>query len=291
VAPDPTDVGELQKPLNDAAGKASALWTTFVTLELYLMIAFGSVTHRDLFLERPIKLPLLNVDLPLIGFFTVAPTILVILHFYVFLQLSALAEKSRDYDTLLRREAPVACDRQYLRHRLDSFLVLQILAGPSQQRAGINGFWLRLIAWFTLVGMPVLILLQGQATFLPFHHELVAWFQRTILIFDLVVIWYYWNHVRVADDSFVRFFKNRVWLTVGALLSLCVAMFSVCIATFPGELTDDYLPSARAIPTRWWPRWSSEHDWTSLHVLLFAGTPALSRESWRGGLGVDYDSK
>jgi hypothetical protein len=69
MAIDPKNVGELQKALNEAAGKASVLWTTFITFELYLAIVFGSVTHRDLFLETPIKMPLLNVELPLIGFF------------------------------------------------------------------------------------------------------------------------------------------------------------------------------------------------------------------------------
>jgi hypothetical protein len=53
MAVDVTDLGALEKALNDAAGKASVLWTTFVTFELYLAIAFGSVTHRDLFLETP----------------------------------------------------------------------------------------------------------------------------------------------------------------------------------------------------------------------------------------------
>jgi hypothetical protein len=110
---DPKDVGELQRALNDAAGKASVLWTTFITFELYLVIAFGSVKHRDLFLETPIKLPLLNVDLPLVGFFVVAPTVLVIFHFYVFLQLLALASKARDYDTLLRQAISDASDRKY----------------------------------------------------------------------------------------------------------------------------------------------------------------------------------
>jgi len=92
VAIDPKDLGELQKALNKAAGKASVLWTTFTTFQLYLAIAFGSVTHRDLFfLETPIKLPLLNVDLALVGFFAVAPLLLLIFHFYLFLQLLGLA--------------------------------------------------------------------------------------------------------------------------------------------------------------------------------------------------------
>jgi hypothetical protein len=108
MAIDPKDIGELQKALNDAAGKASVLWTTFVIFQLYLAIAFGSVTHRDLFLETPIKLPLLNnVDLPLVGFFVVAPALLVIFHFYVFIQLLGLATKANDYNMLLLSEAPV----------------------------------------------------------------------------------------------------------------------------------------------------------------------------------------
>ena len=112
MAVDPKDVGELQRALNEAAGKASVLWITFITFQLYLAIAFGSVTHRDLFLETPIKLPLLNVDLPLVGFFVVAPTVLVIFHFYVFLQLFALAKKSGDYNALLQRQNSMAsiCD-------------------------------------------------------------------------------------------------------------------------------------------------------------------------------------
>jgi hypothetical protein len=88
---EPKDLGELENALNNGAGKAALLWTTFVTYHLYLAISFGSVTHGDLFLETPIKLPVLNVDLSLTGFFVVAPSILLILHFYVFLKLYALA--------------------------------------------------------------------------------------------------------------------------------------------------------------------------------------------------------
>ena len=104
MAIDPKDLGALEKALNDAAGKASVLWTTFVTFELYLAIAFGSVKHRDLFLETPVKLPILNVDLPLVAFFVVAPAILVIFHFYVFLQLYGLATKAREYNDLLKEQ-------------------------------------------------------------------------------------------------------------------------------------------------------------------------------------------
>ena len=37
--------------------------------------AVGSVTHRDLLFESPVKLPFLNVDLPLVGFFVLGPSV------------------------------------------------------------------------------------------------------------------------------------------------------------------------------------------------------------------------
>jgi uncharacterized protein YjbI with pentapeptide repeats len=268
---DPKDVGELQRALNDAAGKASVLWTTFITFELYLAIAFGSVKHRDLFLETPIKLPVLNVDLPLVGFFVVAPTILVSFHFYVLLQLLALAAKAKDYDTLLRQATSDPSDRQYLRQRLDSFLVLQLLVGPTEQRTGFGGFSLRLIAWITLVGIPVLILLQGQVTFLPYHRESVLWLQRVAVLIDLAVIWYFWKRVRNDNEPIVSRVLSKAWPIFGAGAIACVFLFSVGVATFPGEQADEHVPAIRLIPTTWRPHWSKKDDWTSLHELLFAG--------------------
>jgi hypothetical protein len=238
---DPKDVGELQKALNDAAGKASVLWTTFIIFQLYLAIAFGSVAHRDLFLETPIKLPLLNVDLPLVGFFVVAPAVLVILHFYVFLQLAGLASRAKDYNTLLAVDAPVASDRQYIRQRLDMFPILQFLAGPTDQRTGFNGFSLRLIAWITLVATPVLILLQGQVTFLPYHQRWIVWVQRIWVLIDLAVIWYFWVRLR-SDTDPIGWFSRKAKMYLGGAGTLCVVIFSIYLATFPGEWLKTHLP-------------------------------------------------
>jgi hypothetical protein len=268
MAIDATSIDELQKGVNDSAGKTSLLWTTFVSFELYLAIAFGSVRHQDLFLETPIRLPLLNVDLPLVGFFIVAPALLVIFHFYVFLQLLALSAKASDYNALLRAQAPVEADRQYMRQRLDPFLILQFLAGPNKQRNGMNGFWLRLIAWITLVGTPVLVLLQAQITFLPYHQELVVWLHRLAIFFDVVIIWYYWNRLRNDDDPFVKWMPDTAWKYVGAFLSLLIVLLSVWIATFPGERAEENLP----------PHFSAKSRWFSLHQFLFAS----ERESVSG---------
>ena len=261
MAIDPKDLGELQKALNEAAGKASILWTTFITFQLYLAIAFGSVTHRDLFLETPIKLPLLNVDLALVGFFVVAPLLLLIFHFYLFLQLLGLASIAKDYNTLLLEKAPAASDRRYLRQRLDVFPILRFLAGPSDQRTGFRGYSLRLIAWITLVATPMLILLQAQVTFLPYHREWIVWLQRVAVLIDLVLIWYFWINLR-SDDDPIKGAWRKAWMYLGGAVTLCVVIFSTYLATFPGEWMKTHLPELRYILATWRPHWSEQDDWT-----------------------------
>ena len=41
--------------------------------EEVLAVAAGAVTHADLFFEKPVKLPFLNIELPLLAFFFMAP--------------------------------------------------------------------------------------------------------------------------------------------------------------------------------------------------------------------------
>jgi hypothetical protein len=196
-----------------------------------------------------------------VAFFVVAPVVFVIFHFYVFLQIYALAKKAEEYNTLLKQQVRVDADRHRVRQRLDTFLILQFLAGPKEQRTHFQGFALRLIAWITLVGAPILILLQAQVTFLPYHHEQVAWAQRVLLAIDLAVIWAFWDRVRGQDDPILGGVLTPVWKTVGLALTLCVALFSVLVATYPGEWADDHRRRVLSDVTGWNPL----HDW------LFAG--------------------
>ena len=66
---DPFDVEALGSAVNDLAGRVSTIWVSFLIFALYLLTAATTVTHRQLFLAEPVKLPVLNIDLPIWGFF------------------------------------------------------------------------------------------------------------------------------------------------------------------------------------------------------------------------------
>ena len=79
----------------DAATVGAGLWFSYVFVLLYLFIAVAGVTHRNLFFEDPVKLPFLNVDLPIVSFFLFGPVLFLIVHTYVLISSCFVRRKSR----------------------------------------------------------------------------------------------------------------------------------------------------------------------------------------------------
>jgi hypothetical protein len=168
------DLEALRNAVVDAASVGAGLWLSYLFVLFYLAIAVGSVTHRDLLFEKPVKLPFLNVDLPLVGFFVLGPVLLVVVHTYVLLHFALLAGKVGAFDAELRGQIDEDDLRTRLRRQLPSNTFVQILAGPRDVRTGIMGVLLRLIAWISLVAGPLALLVFFQLQFLPYHHEAIA---------------------------------------------------------------------------------------------------------------------
>jgi uncharacterized protein YjbI with pentapeptide repeats len=193
---DPFDVEALEKSLNDSATRVSTIWVSFLIFSLYLLTAATTVSHRQLFLAEPVKLPVLNIDLPLWGFFWLAPILFVIFHAYVLIQLILLARTALAYDAAVRKLAeqdswsPEA--NASLRQRLANTLFAQILAGSPREREGWFGSLLRAMAWITLVIAPVLILLTFQFMFLPYHSHLATWTHRLLVLLEFAVAFKLW---------------------------------------------------------------------------------------------------
>ena len=72
-APDTKEAEALAAALNHSAERVQTLWFSFLIFMVYLAIATGTTTHRMLFLESPLNLPVLNISLPLLGFYILTP--------------------------------------------------------------------------------------------------------------------------------------------------------------------------------------------------------------------------
>lgn len=275
---DPFDVEALEKSLNDSATRVSTIWISFLIFSLYLLIAATTVTHRQLLLAEPVKLPVLNIDLPLWGFFFLAPILFVIFHAYVLIQLILLARTASAYDAAMAKLteqdnlSPEA--NASLRQRLANTLFAQIFAGSPHEREGWFGSLLKAMAWITLVIAPILILLAFQFRFLPYHSHPATWTHRLLILAELAAVFWLWPMIFDSKRDFgwstswrgiklsglfplhllSRWRPRRFTLrqthryAVPLLCCLLFVFVSLSVATFPGEphvnLATGYSPSS-----------------------------------------------
>lgn len=264
---DSEDPNEVRQALDEAAGMSRNLWLAFLTFGTYLVIAVGSVTHRDLFLENPIKLPLLDVDLPLVAFFWVAPLLFLIFHAYLLLNLRLLVDNVLRYNTMVESARLKPQEEDSFRLLLTNFPFVQLLAGSSDTRRGLVGWLLTGIVWITVVFAPIVLLVMIQLQFLPYHHHWVVWVQRGAIIADLILLCLFWPRIILISN------RGRARVLVskasGAIVTTLIVFFVVLIATFPGERHDQNVVAiTRLVPTAWnFP--ASEPK--SIYELLFLG--------------------
>ncbi len=254
IAAKADDLEAIKKAVEDAASVGGALWLSYLFVLFYLAVAAGAVTHADLFFEHPVKLPFLNIELPLLAFFFLAPILFLIVHAYTLVHLVMLSDKAKrfhqalhdqigdDDDKAKERPPGRAAIRAGLQRQLPSNIFVQFLAGPPDIRASLFGWMLRGIAWSTLVIAPILLLLMMQIQFLPFHSSFITWTHRLALLADLGLLWWLWREIlsgRAADGR--RRPASWGWTGLGFALSACAVLFSWTAATFPGEWQEGHL--------------------------------------------------
>jgi uncharacterized protein YjbI with pentapeptide repeats len=265
VAAQADNLDAIRKSVEDAAGLSGGLWLSYLFVLFYIAIAAGAVTHVDLLLENPVKLPFLSVELPLKAFFLLAPLLFLISHAYTLANLVLVADKAKLFDRKLdahvkgqgagsksETNKELVEPHQDVRRQLPSNIFVQVIAGPDDIRAGWFGALLKMIAWTSLIIGPVLLLLLLQIQFLPYHHSPITWTHRLALLADLLLIWWLWP--KILPRQGFRHRTSRTKPALGLVTTLAALIFSWAVATFPGEWQEDHLRSFRPM-----------HEW------LFAG--------------------
>ncbi|MGF6997260.1 pentapeptide repeat-containing protein [Paraburkholderia sp. GAS32] len=263
-----SDLEALRDAVADAASVAGGLWLSYIFTFFYLAIAAGSVTHRDLFFERPVKLPFLNVDLPLVGFFTLAPAIFIAVHTYLLLHLVLLATKVGAFAIELHSQVGDDSQRERLRGQLPSSIFVQLLAGPRELQHGLIGLTLGLIALSSLCVGPLGLLIFFQLQFLPYQDDAVVWWQRIIVIADVGLLWILWPTFWRGNQAPSSNVKNGTFILLSCV-SLTAVIFAFAIATFPGEWLEDRIPTIDIIPLR--DANGGQWHFISPHKFLVAG--------------------
>jgi len=237
----PVNPYSLLEAVNHSSDTAHTAWLIFLFIMTYLMIAVAGVTHKDLLLETPVELPILQVKIQLTQFFQFATVILVLMHLGLVSQLVLLAKETLEFDHAVRLLEVTDQRTHPLRLELNNFFFVQAIAGP--QRSMVMSVFLHGMSWLTLVALPVVLLLYVQVVFLPYHDVNITWTHRCALLVDIAMLIAIGVFLMRAETSFVQAFMRTTsahpfsFVATTIVLSL-VALFSFFVATIPGEALD-----------------------------------------------------
>jgi uncharacterized protein YjbI with pentapeptide repeats len=245
----PVNPYSLLDALNAASARSSTLWLMFLALMAWLLVAAAGVTHRDLLLDSGVVLPLLQVRLDLARFFVLAPAALALVHLGLVAQLALLARKTLEFHNALRLLESTDRRTHPLRLEVDSFFLVQALAGPERSRF-VSGF-VNAIGWATVVVLPLLLLLYLQLAFLPMHNVAVTSVQRFILVADVALLAVVGVFLLRTETGWLGAFlrlgiNNPGSLVFGLLVLVGTALVSLFLATIPGGPAGDDRASAAA---------------------------------------------
>jgi uncharacterized protein YjbI with pentapeptide repeats len=247
--PDVWDLAKLEASVNATSQRAVTQWLAYLSLWAYLFFTTLSITDRALILLTPVKLPLIGVELGLQAFFWSAPPLFLVFHLYLVRKITVLARDVGFYRAAIQRFVPSEEAREPLYRRLDAFFLTRLLGHAEQ------GNLLRLfdgmIALATVAVMPLALMLAFQLRFLAFHDEYVTMWHRVCLVADvgLLVLLARWlkavlgDRVRLLPEARGQWLRGGMEMArdmAGPVMAAYVA-FSLFVATFPGEIHDEFL--------------------------------------------------
>jgi Pentapeptide repeats (8 copies) len=231
---------------NAASDPARTAWLAFLLLLTYVVVTLASVSHKDLLLNSPVRLPIINADIPLVGFFQYAPAMLLLVYLSLLVQHVILARKYRRFTDALAAYELKARTRHVAREWVHSYVFSQILAGPEANR--ITRLMMQLIVYVTFAVLPIVTLLYFQIKFLPFHEVWITYWHRFAVILGfamLILLTPIMQHAPPKRKWDIRLGPQaEAWEASGRQVALVLLLlpivvgFSWLIATVPDEWID-----------------------------------------------------
>jgi hypothetical protein len=231
---------------NAASDPASTAWLAFLLLLTYVVVTLASVSHKDLLLNSPVRLPIINADIPLVGFFQYAPAMLLLVYLSLLVQHVILARKYRRFTDALVAHELKARTRHVARELVHSYVFSQILAGPEANR--ITRLMMQLIVYVTFAVLPIVTLLYFQIKFLPFHEVSITYWHRLAVVLGfamLILLTPIMQHAPPKRKWDIRLGPQaEAWEASGRQVALVLLLlpivvgFSWLIATVPDEWID-----------------------------------------------------
>ncbi|ASF48309.1 pentapeptide repeat-containing protein [Methylovulum psychrotolerans] len=205
--PTPT-ASEMLDSVRTEAAELRSFTITFLSLLIYLSLIVVATDHEQILRVDPVTLPLLDVKIPIVGFYQFMPPFLFFMHLYLLVQHYLFSQLAFKFEEALRLD-PM---REDIRRRLGNLPFMHWLLGK-------NGIIIQLImiliSLISLVIWPLLMFWWMQARFLPYHDEGIVFWQQSWLSIDVLMLAYLWAKILDKNNSVLHWWRQLTGLGSG----------------------------------------------------------------------------
>ena len=224
---------------NNSVRHFRSVYTVYLTVMLYAIVVALSIDQELIFRkgsqQLQLQLPLANISVPVITFFTLIPWFLLTIHFYLLIQATFLSDKVRLYVSELEK-SPWQRKADNARKLLFPLPLAHIVAEKESQS---KATWiLSLIVFISLIVYPLFVLIGIQIKFLLYQSELITWVHRIVITIDILLLWYFWLRIFFPKNENSGKEKLRKRLNVSRAFAaslISIVLFIVVFADFPNN--------------------------------------------------------
>ncbi len=201
----------------------------FVLFAIYCLLAIFGTTDKMIFMESPLSMPLLGIELPLKTFYIFMPILLLALHFNLLYTYEA-------HKQLLLEE--YRSDRMILFRKLHFGFYESILLGAKRSESS------KVLVAFLCGVMMLLLYWLAPFTLIAFWFRFADYQDWWITTFHFTMIWI---------SVFIPFFLFRKILRFGSNKKLSLLKFYIYILVFfiVGYHFFVFTPIAKQLPDNW----------------------------------------
>lgn len=209
-------LADLRKAVDESAKQVRTSFIWFMTISMYFAVVAATTTHEQLFLGQSIKIPIIDVTLPIDAVYLVSPLVYAIIYVSLLIQTDGLertlhlfAERLKGVSEEQRRsEATMTCDLAFVHLYLRTS----------------NSFFVTLLTWAVFVVslfiIPLAIMLLFQMYFLPYKHPWLTYFHMGFVLVTTAVAIFFWFRFAPA----LEIFRGRTsWINSSLRLAIPTA--------------------------------------------------------------------
>lgn|GEM_PF-805580 len=222
--------------ISESSGVNRGLLLTFMLFEVYMLVTVAATTDRMLLVPSTVNLPLANIDIPIFGFFIIAPLFMIALHFNLLVHLQQHTVKVRAF---LKQQSDSGRKQDV---NLPPFMfnyLQQFQPGHLQHRL------LFFVLYVMVVLFPAAVLLYAQFKFSKYHSWAMTGWHWAVLLIELYLMRLYWPQI-VGQDQIEK--EEETWQAVfeREKRALLLPLLQIILAAL--ILTGLLLPVNRVLP-------------------------------------------